>query len=122
MLCIPSLYAFYYTVFRRHGLKKRGVEVVTDNLQSELQREWDDQETPFPCLPVCHKAKYTMKLAFAESTSIISYVLLLDDSGNQASCDGSATLTDVEALSDVQSDRVEDLASHLDVISWHDHL
>lgn len=45
---------------------------------------------------------------------------LLDDTGNQTSGDGAATLTDVEALTGLGSNRVVGLEDHLNVVTGLD--
>ena len=47
---------------------------------------------------------------------------LLDDAGDQTGSDGASTLADVEALTLLNGERLVDLADHLDVVTWHDHL
>jgi hypothetical protein len=48
--------------------------------------------------------------------------LLLNDTGDQTSGDGTATLTDVEALAGLGSDGVVGLQDHLDIVTGHDAL
>ena len=47
---------------------------------------------------------------------------LLENAGNQASGDGTATLTDVETLANLNSVGVDQSSNHLDVVTGHDHL
>jgi hypothetical protein len=47
---------------------------------------------------------------------------LLEDASNDTSGDGATTLTDVEALSLLDGERLVEGADHLDVVTRHDHL
>lgn len=47
---------------------------------------------------------------------------LLDDAGDQTSGNGPATLTDVDTLASLDSNRVVQSSNHLDVVTRHDHL
>src|SRR4051794_39707022 len=51
-----------------------------------------------------------------------SYLVLLDDLGDDARADGAATLTDGEAQALVHGDRLDELDLHLHVVTGHDHL
>lgn len=55
-------------------------------------------------------------------TSVFLENPLLDDAGDEASGHGPATLTNVEALADLNSVGVGHGANHLDVVTRHDHL
>lgn len=48
--------------------------------------------------------------------------VLLEDAGDETGGDGTATLTDVEALTLLNGEGLVDLADHLDVVTGHDHL
>src|SRR6187431_189945 len=47
---------------------------------------------------------------------------LFDDADDGAGADGPATLTDGEALADLEGDGGDELDAHLDVVAGHDHL
>lgn len=51
----------------------------------------------------------------------LSIYYLFDDTGDETGCDGTTTLTDVEALASVSDNGVVGLEDHLDVVSGHDH-
>src|SRR4051794_22061967 len=51
-----------------------------------------------------------------------SYLVLLDDLGDDARADRAATLADGEAQALVHGDRLDELDLHLDVVAGHDHL
>ena len=47
---------------------------------------------------------------------------LSQNASDQTSGDGAATLTNVEALTLFDGQWLVDLADHLNVVTWHDHL
>jgi hypothetical protein len=119
--------------------KKRQCAQTTDGLENHICENIQIQPSsplttthPFPStfqsqiFPFTPRTKVYLVIVHTYTISSHSWYHpqkhLLDDTGDKSSSDGAATLTEVEALSLLDSHGVEDLGLHLDVVTGHDDL
>lgn len=111
-----------YKLLPKTGSNSQSVKSVISHHRYHLY--YRITRIPFSHHTVCPDAHLQLNVLPAQHccTNPHSTKHLFNDTGHETSGDGAATLTDVEALANLDGVGLVELGNHLDVVARHDHL